>query len=511
MSMTPPGEPQATSMGRGLVVLTALSTEARAVRAALPAARLVRCGVGPDGASAAGRAAVERGSSPLAVAGFCRAILPELRPGDVVVASEVRGPSGTLLCPSAGLVMAALRRRGIDAALGPIALLDHIADARELRTLRSTGAVAADMESRWLMEPAPNRPVAALRVVFDVAEHDLWDVRTPARGPHAGRALREALPALGDWAAAAGQRSVLLASPRAFCAGVERAVEIVEKALARLGPPVYVRKQIVHNVHVVSDLERRGATFVDEVSQVPEGSLVVFSAHGVAPHVRAEAARRHLRVIDATCPLVSKVHAEARRFSAEGRAILLIGHAGHEETEGTQGEAPGSTRLVQTLEEVAELEVEDPRKVAYLTQTTLSLDETREIVEAARKRFPALVGPPSADICYATQNRQDALKAIAPRCDVVFVVGSGNSSNSRRLVEASERLGTPAHLIDDANHLDPAWLLGASRVGLTAGASAPGSLVWEVVKALRGLGELEVTEHSLAQELAKFSLPKEVR
>jgi 4-hydroxy-3-methylbut-2-enyl diphosphate reductase len=263
-------------------------------------------------------------------------------------------------------------------------------------------------------------------------------------------------------------------------------------------------------LHVVSELEDLGAVFVDDIEDVPENATVVFSAHGVSPQVREDATRRSLSVIDATCPLVSKVHAEARRFAGNDRHIFLIGHEGHEEIEGTSGEAPGSITLVQTVADAEVVEVDDPTRVSYLSQTTLSLDETSEILDVLKRRFPALTGPSSNDICYATQNRQDALKAMGDECDLLLVVGSGNSSNSKRLVEVSERAGTRAYLIDDDGDIDPSWLHGARTIGLTAGASAPENLVWQVVDALRGLGPVTVEERSITQEDVTFYLPKEV-
>ena len=284
--------------------------------------------------------------------------------------------------------------------------------------------------------------------------------------------------------------TVLLAAPRSFCAGVERAIAVVEQLLDQRGGPIYVRKQIVHNLHVVADLQARGAVFVDELDAVPDGATVVFSAHGVSPMVRTEAADQGLEVIDATCPLVTKVHVEARRFATRGDTVILIGHAGHEEVEGTLGEAPGRTILVQNASEVAELEVADPGRVSYLTQTTLAVDDTVEIIKALRARFPALRGPGSNDICYATTNRQDALSAIAAESDLVLVVGSANSSNSVRLVELARRHGTPSYLIDDAGDIRPEWLDGVGVVGLTAGASAPPQLVDAVITALEQLSQI---------------------
>jgi 4-hydroxy-3-methylbut-2-enyl diphosphate reductase len=312
-------------------------------------------------------------------------------------------------------------------------------------------------------------------------------------------------------AVAGPPRTVLLAAPRSFCAGVERAIEVVERALELRGAPVYVRKQIVHNTRVVADLTARGAVFVDTLDPVPDGATVVFSAHGVAPDVYAAAARRGLRVIDATCPLVTKVHAEARRFAARGDTVVLIGHAGHEEVEGTLGEAPDRTVLVATPEDAARVAVADPERVSYLTQTTLAVDEAAAVVGALRARFPALRGPGSDDICYATTNRQDALAAIADDADTVLVVGSANSSNSVRLVELAERRGTPAHLIDSAADIRPEWLAGAATVGLTAGASAPPVLVDAVVAALGWLGPLDVHERTTTRETLRFTLPPAVR
>lgn len=306
-------------------------------------------------------------------------------------------------------------------------------------------------------------------------------------------------------------RTVLLASPRSFCAGVERAIEIVELALAQRGAPVYVRKQIVHNSHVVADLEAKGAVFVSELDAVPDGACVVFSAHGVAASVREVAAARGLDVIDATCPLVAKVHNEARRFAARGDTVVLIGHAGHEEVTGTMGEVPGGIVLVESEADVEKLIVPDPDRVSYLTQTTLSVVETERIVAALRARFPRLRGPSVDDICYATSNRQAALSRVSDRAQLVLVVGSGNSSNSRRLAELAAEAGAAAHLIEDVDQIDPQWLEGVSVVGLTAGASAPPHLVEEVVAFLSGLGPVVVEEEVAAVEDVTFSLPLAVR
>jgi 4-hydroxy-3-methylbut-2-en-1-yl diphosphate reductase len=307
-------------------------------------------------------------------------------------------------------------------------------------------------------------------------------------------------------------RRVLIAKPRGYCAGVDRAVQTVELALERYGAPVYVRKQIVHNKHVVATLEKRGAVFVDEATDVPEGAVVVFSAHGVSPQVRADAEQRSLHTIDATCPLVTKVHSEARRFAAQGYDILLIGHQGHEEVEGTTGEAPSHISLVDGPGGSAEVEVRDPAKVVWLSQTTLSVDETNETVAALRERFPTLADPPSDDICYATQNRQAAVKRIAAESDLFIVVGSQNSSNSVRLVEVAIDAGArTAYLVDDAGSIDPAWLDGVSTVGLSSGASVPEDLVAGVLEHLARSGFDHVEEVEAVEERMVFALPHELR
>ncbi|MFF4344092.1 4-hydroxy-3-methylbut-2-enyl diphosphate reductase [Kitasatospora sp. NPDC001540] len=308
------------------------------------------------------------------------------------------------------------------------------------------------------------------------------------------------------------QRRVLLAAPRGYCAGVDRAVIAVEKALEQYGAPIYVRKQIVHNKYVVQTLEKRGAIFVDETEEVPEGSIVVFSAHGVAPSVHDEAEAGKLATIDATCPLVTKVHKEARRFADEDYDILLIGHEGHEEVVGTMGEAPERIHLVDGAEDVANVKVRDESKLVWLSQTTLSVDETMETVGALKQRFPLLVSPPSDDICYATQNRQVAVKQLAPEADLLIVVGSKNSSNSVRLVEVGLEYGAKAaHLVDFAEEIDPAWLEGVGTVGLTSGASVPEILVDGVLELLAGHGFQDVQIVKTAEEHLTFSLPKELR
>ena len=498
---------------------------------------MLRTGYGARRSAAAAQRLRGYDADAVAVTGTCGGLAPGLVPGDLIVATEVAGPDGTVVsCPSAPVLAGELRRAGLRVHEGRIATLASMFDGAQKAAAAAAGAIAVDMESSYLLAGAAGRPVAVVRAVSDAADRPLLRPGVVTGGIAALRSLRRAGPALAAWAAAAGPRQVLLAGPRSFCAGVERAIQIVERALedqpaagaladapaggpagdpvgGPAGPdaPVYVRKQIVHNTHVVSGLEQRGAVFVDELSEVPDGATVVFSAHGVSPAVRAEAGLRGLATIDATCPLVAKVHAEARRFVSDGYLVVLIGHAGHEEVEGTLGEAPGAMTLVQSVADVAALDPADPGKVAYLMQTTLAADEAGEIVDALRERFPGARGPGSDDICYATTNRQLAVRAIAAESDVVLVAGSANSSNSRRLVETAERAGTPAHLIDNTGDIELGWLTGASTVGITAGASAPPEAVSQIVAALGGLGHVEVGERVLTTESIRFSLPKEVR
>ena len=306
-------------------------------------------------------------------------------------------------------------------------------------------------------------------------------------------------------------KKVILAAPRGYCAGVDRAVQMVERALDSLGAPVYVRKEIVHNKHVVSELEKRGAVFVESEDEIPEGSVCIFSAHGISPEVRRKAEARNLQVIDATCPLVTKVHLEAKRFARGGRQIVLVGHEGHEEIEGTSGEAPDRTHVIESVEQIDSLGLDPSEKVAYLTQTTLSVDDTLSVVEALRDRFQDLAGPRSDDICYATQNRQVAVKAIAPEADVVLIVGAINSSNSNRMVEVAQTAGTPAYLVPDETYLDPAWLEGVEVVGVSSGASAPEVLVERLLEKLAELGYGAVETREITTEDVTFSLPPWLR
>ena len=301
---------------------------------------------------------------------------------------------------------------------------------------------------------------------------------------------------------------ILLANPRGFCAGVDRAIIIVEQALELYGAPIYVRHEVVHNKFVVDELKRQGAVFVEELEQVPAGNTVIFSAHGVSKNVRTEADARGLRVLDATCPLVTKVHIEVAKMRAAGREIVMIGHRGHPEVEGTMGQSEGGMHLVETPQDVAQLQVKDPLKLSYVTQTTLSMDDAALVVQALRARFPAIQGPRSDSICYATQNRQDAVKIMAKDCDLVIVVGSPNSSNSNRLREVAENQGVEAYMVDDASHLDASWIIGKKHVGVSAGASAPEVLVKDVIAKLQQLGGAQVTELQGVVENVVFQLPK---
>jgi 4-hydroxy-3-methylbut-2-enyl diphosphate reductase len=308
----------------------------------------------------------------------------------------------------------------------------------------------------------------------------------------------------------ASDKKIILLRPRGFCAGVVRAIDVVKIALDLYGPPIYVRKEIVHNRHVVEELRGNGAIFIEELDEVPAGARVIFSAHGVSPAVRSQARERNLQVIDATCPLVTKVHLEAVKFAKKGYTIVLIGHKDHDEVIGTLGEAPESTVLVSTVEDVDRLNVKDPERVSFITQTTLSLDETKDIVARLRDRFPKIQGPAAQDICYATENRQLAVKAVAPLCQVLLVVGSQNSSNSRRLVEVCQKTGVPAYLIDDLREIQPEWLNGVDTVALTAGASAPENLVQELIGSLRARGFGQLEEMEIKEEDVRFNLPSEL-
>jgi 4-hydroxy-3-methylbut-2-enyl diphosphate reductase len=493
-----------------LLVVTALRTEYAALAGQVPGALVERCGMGMKRVQAWVPRIAELAPDAVVVAGVGGGVSPELRAGDVVVASEVRDDIGRTVLRAAAPLVAALRQQGLRVHIGPMVSTDHIVTGPERERLARTGALAVDMESSAVVRALPTRdlPVAVVRVIVDTAYTPLGRLRTVGAGAKALRVLRRIGPSLRVWADLAGPRSVVLAGPRSFCAGVDRAIDIVEQALRRYPRPVYVRRQIVHNAHVVADLQRQGAVFVDELDEVPDNTAVVFAAHGVAPAVRAEAKRRNLTVVDATCPLVAKVHTEARRFLARGDTVLLVGHDGHDESEGTLGE--GDIQLVRTPADAAGVHVDDPSRVSYLTQTTLAVDEVAQVVDVLRERFPLLSAPPTEDICYATTNRQHAVLAIADECDIVIVVGSQNSSNSKRLVEVAERAGTPAYLVDDASSIAPEWIMNARRIGLTAGASAPPHLVDEVIGTLRALGPVDVVEREVTREDIRFTLPKEV-
>jgi 4-hydroxy-3-methylbut-2-en-1-yl diphosphate reductase len=502
-------QPESAKPGTGLLVLAPLRLEANAVRRGLtqPASRVRHTGMGAARARKAAGKDQPHPFGALAVMGTAAGLSDDLSPGDLVVAAEVTDGETTVRLPGADLLAAELRRAGLSARAGRLVTVPKLVRAADRERLAADGYLAADMESAALLAAAAGRPVAVIRAVSDAG----FGPGLVGGGIAALRSLRQAAPVIEKWAAACRERTVLLAGPRSFCAGVERAIEIVERALELRGAPVYVRKQIVHNTRVVSDLEDRGAVFVDELDEVPDGATVVFSAHGVSPAVRDDASGRGLSVIDATCPLVSKVHAEARRFAEKGYTVALIGHAGHEEVEGTLGEAPDSTVLVQTAADVAAIDVTDGSKVAYLMQTTLAIDEAADVAGALRDKFPQMRAPGSDDICYATTNRQAAVRAVATEADMVLVAGSKNSSNSVRLVERSEREGTPAHLIDGATDIDLSWLSEVSVVGLTAGASAPPAVVSEIIDALSGLGPVTVTERVTTTESVQFGLPREVR
>jgi 4-hydroxy-3-methylbut-2-en-1-yl diphosphate reductase len=507
-------------VGDALVVLVPGSREARAVGGDVVV-------TGSGAAAVAGVVAEMAAKLPqgaaVAVAGTAERLHGGLRAGQLVVANELRTTGGeggstgrrgrtNQVLPSAELVALELRRAGHEVAVGPIVTAAGPpcdVDGRQRSVLAGGGALVLDHDSAWAAALAAGRPLAVVRAVEDASGPGAMAALDTRRAADSLAGVRGPLEA---WARACAARHVVLAAPRSFCAGVERAIEIVERALDRFGAPVYVRRQIVHNSHVVARLARKGAVFVEELAEVPDGATVVLAAHGVAPEVRHEAAARSgFRVIDATCPLVAKVHHEARRYAARDYDIVLIGHADHEEVVGTVGEAPERTHVVTSTRDVDDLVVAPGRRLAYLTQTTLATDETAEVIDALRRRFPDVEGPSADDICYATQNRQDALRAIARECDLVLVVGSANSSNTARLVEVARREGCRAELVEDVGQLQLSWLDGAGTVGITAGASAPESLVTEVVQALGRLGPVEVDERENTTETVRFALPLQVR
>jgi 4-hydroxy-3-methylbut-2-enyl diphosphate reductase len=500
-----------------LTVAAPLRIEGWFARRGLADAMVVHAGMGARRAARTG-ARLAHTDGAVAVVGFAGAVDPSLRLGQVVVATEVRTADGSvppIALPSAPLLAATLRQAGLDVVSGPVTATRQVAKGAARAALAGDDAVAVEMESPWLLDPIVRagvdpRHLSVVRVISDTPAHRLVSLATVTGGTRAARRLPALGPVLEQWAAALGPRRVLAASPRSFCAGVDRAIAVVERALERYGRPVYVRRQIVHNTHVVRRLEGLGAVFVQELDEVPNRSTVVLAAHGVSPEVRADAERRQLFAIDATCPLVAKVHREAKRYGDEGYDIVLIGHTDHEEVIGTRGEATTIT-VVSQPEEVDALDLADPSRVAYLTQTTLALDETAAVIERLHERYPAIVGPKADDICYATQNRQEAVRTIAPECDLMVVVGSANSSNTNRLVEVSRRAGCEAVLVEDASELDLDALATARTIGLTAGASVPDELVDGVVDALRGLGPVDVEERRVVEESVQFRLPAEVR
>jgi 4-hydroxy-3-methylbut-2-en-1-yl diphosphate reductase len=467
-------------------------------------------GAGRDKAQKSGAKLAARLKEDTAVAlvGVAGGLAPELTPGDVIIASELRSTESSTSrnLPGSSLLSAEFRRARFSVYHGPLVTSPNYVAAGDRAELAASGALAVDMESSWVMDYLPNNPLAVVRAISDTSS------RGPVRGGlRALGSLSQTRAPLQRWAKACGEHEIILASPRSFCAGVERAIETVERALEQYGAPVYVRRQIVHNLHVVRRLERAGAVFVEELNEVPDDAIVVLAAHGVSPEVKRQGAEREgLTVIDATCPLVAKVHTEARRYAAQDYNIVLIGHGDHEEVEGTLGEAPDHIQLVESVADVATLDL-DARPVAYLTQTTLATDETAEVIEALRARYPDVTGPSTNDICYATQNRQDAVRSIAHRCDLMLVVGSANSSNTARLVEVAQREGCRTELIEDVSQLELSWLSGARSIGVTAGASVPEILVDGIVRSLASLGPVHLSEERIVQETVHFALPTRVR
>ncbi len=490
-----------------LVVVAPLRIEALSVGGRVEVSGAGRAQARAKGVSLAATLADD---AAVAIVGVGGGLDPDLVPGQLVVATELRDTDGTVVraLPGAELLATELRRPGLDVVTGPVVSSPTLVRGGRRAALGATGALLADMESAWLAEPLHGFPLAVVRSVADTSTRGM-----ALGGLRAVGSLLRVRPPLERWAAAVGGRDVVLAAPRSFCAGVERAIEIVERALERFGAPVFVRRQIVHNVHVVRDLEAKGAVFVEELDDVPAGATVVLAAHGVSPRVRAAAAERNdLVVIDATCPLVAKVHNEARRFVAQGYHIVLVGHADHEEVVGTLGEAPGHMTVVERPEDVGALGLAADTPLAYLTQTTLATDETAQIIDALRDRFPALVGP---------ERGRHLLRHPEPPGR-----GPGHGRTMRHHCSWSARQTRPTplgwsrwpvgraaqlDLVEDVSALQLAWLDGATTVGLTAGASAPESLVQEVVDALSGLGPITVHEVRTTDETARFTLPAQVR
>ena len=486
-----------------LLILAPLRIEARALRRGAGAARVRVTGMGPEAAARATQGLRQLpAEGPVAVAGFGGALRPEIRAGEVVVATEVRGPGGVLQLPSAPAIAQALRLAGLIVHLGPVVSIDHVVYGKERSRLASGGALAVDMESYWLVADRCAVPCAVpgdhltcvVRVILDSPRKSTARLSTAASLPKAYRSLVAVGSALGTWAAALGPREVQVASPRSFCTGVNRAIESTEEALEQFGPPVYVLHEIVHNKHVVDSFRERGVVFVPYISDVPEGETVIFSAHGVGQAERHQAESRHLRVVDATCPLVARVHAKAKFHARRGRHIVLIGKKGHDEVEGVMGEVPEHIHLVEGPTDIESLDLDGRRDIAVLTQTTLIPHEVEDLIRALKDRFPEVVVSTALDVCYASQNRQEAVRRMSPQCDLVLVLGSRNSSNSKRLVEEASRLGTPARLVDDESEVDLAWLASVRTLGLTAGASAPESLLERMIDFMGTLGPVEIHE-----------------
>lgn len=519
----------------GLLVLAPLRVEASALRRAGGARHVVVTGMGPAAAQAF-RDRDHAADGPVAVAGFCGSLRDGVEPGDIVVANEVRGPTGVVTLPSAAAVSHSLRQAGLKVHVGSILSTDHVVRGSERTECAADDPLAVDMESFWLVSGVQARhdAAAARRAVGAVgaagAAGDVGTAGTAGAADHGGqstsiaragtavvrvvsdspgsgfgpyglvasglkglRSLTQIGGCLEAWAAAVGARTVLIAAPRSFCAGVCRAIDITEQALAESGAPLYVRREIVHNKHVVDSFRDRGVIFVRELSEVPQEQAVVFAAHGVSPAVRADAQARGLKTIDATCPLVARLHKRARMLVDQGCLVVFIGKKGHDETEGVVGEASDSIVVVEDQGDIDQLASANA-PVATLTQTTLVPHEVEGLLAGLRARFPHLKAPQTSDVCYASRNRQAAVRRVAPKCDWFLVIGSTNSSNSKRLMEEAERAGTPAALVDDESDIDLARLVGVRTLGLTAGASAPEVLIERMLAFLRSLGPLEIRE-----------------
>lgn len=501
-----------------LLIMAAMHIEGWALARAGGGAEVAVTGMGRKAADGAARRLDHLSSRrPVAISGFCGGLRPDIRPGEVVVATQIRGPDGVLEIPDASTVAQTLRFAGLRVHVGPIISTDHIVHGKERSRLAGDGALAVDMESYWLLagrharadegENAPDSRSCVVRVVLDASRGGAAWRHPLASGLRAYRSLVHVGVGLRVWAGALAPRTVLIAAPRSFCTGVNRAIETTEEALRHLEAPIYVLHEIVHNRHVVGSFRERGVVFVPEIDHVPEGETVVFSAHGVGQEERRIARDRGLSVIDATCPLVAKVHAKAKHYVDRGFDVVLIGKKGHDEVEGVVGEARDSIHVVEKMADIADLNLDGGRQIAVLSQTTLIPHEVEVLVGALKRQFPGLHVPPGMDICYASQNRQEAVRRLAPHCDLVMVLGSENSSNSKRLVEEVRRMGTSARLVDDEADVDPAWLQGVRTLGLTAGASAPEALVERMIAFVGTLGPVDARE--MPSSLEQDGLPLE--